>query len=285
MIWLISALIATLARTGTHVLNKDLLKNITPIILVTATSLFICLLYSPVFAFSMFQNSVISVYKFAYLGVLVSALFNSFAIIFLMQGLKSGDMSIAVPLRNLVPIFALVWGVFILGESVSFILIPATILVVVGAILLHVKKGFKLALKRKGSLSALAAALMYSFALIADKFALTYIEPIKYVFLVYIGMLICLLSFNVFKKELGKVKNFIKNKWKPIVLISALAAAGTFFTFTAISLVNVTIIAPVLRLEVLFSVIAGGFFFKEKNMWMKILGAALLFAGIILIII
>jgi uncharacterized membrane protein len=162
--------------------------------------------------------------------------------------------------------------------------ITATFLIVCGAMLLHIEKGFKLVLKKKASLFALSAALLYSFALIADKFVLNHIKPINYTFLVYLTTLVFLLLFNVIIKNLKNVQAILRNNWKPIVLVAVLANLGSFFTFTAISLTDVTKIAPVLRMEVLFSVVAGGLFFKEKNILFKILGSGLLIAGVLMII-
>jgi len=67
-------------------------------------------------------------------------------------------------------------------------------------------------------------------------------------------------------------------------MVGLITAVGSFFTFTAISLADVTVIVPVFRLEVLTSVIAGGVFFREKHMMVRIIGALLLIAGIILIL-
>jgi uncharacterized membrane protein len=284
MFWFFAAFIATLARTGTHVVNKRILQKARSVTLVTATTFFICLVYLPVFIYSVVKEPVITSYPLAFFGVAASALLNAVAIVMLMQGLKFGDMSIAVPLRNLVPLFALIWAVAFLHETVTPMVITATFLIVCGAMLLHIEKGFKLVLKKKASLFALSAALLYSFALIADKFVLNHIKPINYTFLVYLTTLVFLLLFNVIIKNLKNVQAILRNNWKPIVLVAVLANLGSFFTFTAISLTDVTKIAPVLRMEVLFSVVAGGLFFKEKNILFKILGSGLLIAGVLMII-
>lgn len=284
MFWFLSAFLATLARTGAHVVNKKILQNARSVTLVTATTFFICVIYLPIFLFYLVKDPVLTTYNLAYVGVAISAIFNAFALVLLLKGLKFGDMSIAVPLRNLVPLFALVWAAVFLHETVTPTLIFATILVILGAMLLHVKKGFKLVLRRKSSLFALTAALLYSLALIADKFALTYIKPLNYAFLTYLTTFIFLIIFNIAIKNMHNVSNLLKKNWKGIVLVAVFACLGSFFTFTAISLVDVTKIAPVLRMEVLFSVIAGGIFFKEENIFMKIIGAILLVAGILIIV-
>ncbi len=285
MFWFISAIAATLARTGTHVLNKRILKDVGPLTLSTVTTLFVCILYSPIFLLSVSVNPIITLNNMAYLGTLISGLFNTLAIVLLMRALKSGDVSIAVPLRNLVPLFAMFWAVIFLGEALSSIIVLATVMIIAGALILHTERGFHLMLKKKTSLFALSTAVLYSFAIIADKFATTYIEPVRYTFLIYLVMLVFLLVFNVLEKNLAHIMSFIKESWKPVIMIAMLALTGSFFTFTAISMVPVTLIAPILRLEVLFSVIAGGVFFREENMWFKLLGAVLLFLGVILIVV
>jgi drug/metabolite transporter (DMT)-like permease len=285
MFWLISAIVATLARTGTHILNKRMLKDVGPLTLTASTTLFICTIYSPVFFLSVSQNPVISTNNLAYIVALVSGLLNSLAIILLMKALKFGDMSIAVPLRNLVPLFAMIWAVIFLGEMLGWLLVLSTMMIVIGALLLHIDSGFQLRLRRRGSLFAVSTAIIYSFAIVADKFATTYIEPVKYTFLIYLVMLISLLMFSMLERKLSEISGFIRKSWRPVIVIAILASVGSFFTFTAISLVPVTIIAPIFRLEVLFSVIAGGLFFREKNMLVRLLGAGLLFIGMVLIMV
>lgn len=284
MFWFISALVATLARTGTYTLNKKILKDIGPLVLTTTTTLFVCIIYSPIFFASFMQNPVISLSVTGYYAAVASGFLNAFAALLLMKALKIGDMSIAVPLRSLVPLFAMFWAILFLGEAVTLLIAASTLMIIVGALLLHMKPGLKLNLKERGSLFALSTAVIYSFTITADKIATTYIEPAKYTFLIYLLMLVFLVIFTSMERKLGSIGGFMKESWRYVLLIAVLASVGSFFTFTAISLVPLSVIAPVLRLEVLFSVIAGGLFFREQNIKIRLLGAFLLFLGVVLIV-
>lgn len=284
MFWLIFAIIATLLRTGKYVVSKVALKDIDSLTLATITSLFTFILYSPVFFYSVSKNPLAVNNPTVYLAIILSGFFNSLAIYLVMESLKLGEISVAIPLRNLQPLFAVILGWLILKETLSLDLIPATILVVLGAILLHAKEGLNFKLKDKSSMLAIAAAFILSMALIADKYVTNYLKPLNYVYFIYGIMFLFLFTFSKFKGKTGKIKEFTKNRWKIITLFATLSAGGSFFTFTTISLVEVVKVAPVLRLEVLFSGIFGYFYFKEKNFALKLIGGILLLLGLILII-
>lgn len=284
MLWFFVAILATLLRTGKYVVNKKVLEDVDSLTLSAAASLFTFILYSPVFLFSVSMNPIAINNWMVYLGILASGFLNSLAIYLVMKSLKLGELSVSIPLRNLVPLFALVWGVLILGEPLSLILIPAVLLIVVGASLLHMKEGMNLSFDRKPSMFALGAALLYSFAIIADKYVTNYMRPRNYVFFIYGIMVAFLFLFSKLDNRLGDVTSFIKDSWKVVIVIGILGGAGSLLTFTAISMTLVSKVAPVLRAEVLFSALAGVLFFKERNILLKIIGASLLMVGLALVV-
>lgn len=284
MLWLLAAVLAMVFRTARNVLNKNVLQEVDSLSLATVVSLFAAIIYSPIFAFSVANNSLFLGNISAYGGILASAFFNSLGIYLLMQGLKTGDVSIVVSLRNIVPLFALVWGVMLLGETVSLVLIPATVLVVAGVILLHMKQGMDLSLKRKSSFYSISAAFIFSLAITADKYVVGFIKPLNYVLFLFIFRFLFLLIFLGLDNKLDQFRQLIASHWRPITVISALSAGSFFCILTALSLAKVTLVAPVLRVEVLFSALAGGYFFKEENLKLKLVGAGLLMLGLVLVV-
>jgi len=277
MIFLLAAITAVILRTVSHVFNKKIVRDIQPIYLVTTTAIITTIVLFPFFAYSVIDGTVTEE-PIGYLGVAGSALFNVLGALALMKGLKSGRLGVAVPMRNLVPLFTLFWGVIFLGETLTFILVPATFMVVFGTFLIN-RSSLRFS---KGAGYGLLSAFMYSIAVIIDKFTLGIIAPRFYVFLIPLVMSVLLMFYN--RNRLKRIWKAFVRRWRMFVMVGLITAVGSFFTFTAISLADVTVIVPVFRLEVLTSVIAGGVFFREKHMMVRIIGALLLIAGIILIL-
>jgi len=283
MLWFLSVLVAAIARTGEFALFKSALRKIDPLILATAATLFTVIIYSPIFALSYIQNPVISESDIVLFVIPLSGLVNSLGLVVVLKAFKTGDFSVAVPLRDLVPIFSFFWAVLILGETVTLSIVAATLLVVIGAILLHIKNR-RIDIRSRSSLYAIIAALLASFSIITDKVINTHIEPIKAALIVYGMMFVFLISFTVISGKFPDFKTTVLRKWRSVVPIPLFAIVGTLGVYTALSLANVTLVSPLIRIEVLFSVLAGGYFFKEKNMLFRLLGALFIFAGIFLII-
>ncbi len=285
MIWLLFVLIAVSFRTFWHILNKRILGNVDPIVLSTAVSLIVTIFYTPIFIALFIMNPVIATSSAAYPATVISGLLNALAIIILFTAIKFGDVSVVVPLRSLVPIFTMIWAIIFLNEIVTFQLLFATVLVVIGSVVLHLKGIVNKDVCNKASILALMTAFIYSFTLIADKIGTTYIDPLKYTYLIYSIMAASLLCYFLVKGKLGEITGFLKENWKDSLFLSFFMAAGSMFTFIAISMAPVTIVAPIFRIELILSVIAGGLFLKEKNIRMKLIGAFLIFIGIIIILV
>jgi drug/metabolite transporter (DMT)-like permease len=61
-------------------------------------------------------------------------------------------------------------------------------------------------------------------------------------------------------------------------------AATLAFQMVAIGLTNVAYVISIKRTSIAWSVLAGYFVFKEKNIKVRLLGAAVMIAGVVLII-
>lgn len=288
MLWFLYTILAMLFRTSTNLLNKNLLKDIDSLTLGAVASLFTTLVYGPIFLFSIARTPLAAVSSRVTGAILASGFFNSIGLYLLLRALKRGDVSVVIPLRNLGPVFTLVWGILLLGETISPLLIPATLLIVAGATLLHIDKGLKLNLSDEASLFALGAAFFFSLAIIADKYVTGFMQPIRYVFFIFLLRFVFLSLFMQIEHSFQQTKelasDLINNYWRPLFFIAFFSASGAFLLFTSLSLAKVTLVAPALRIEVLFSALAGGYFFKEKNMKLKLTGATMLVIGLILVV-
>lgn len=279
----IYAFIATIFRTLEYILSKNKIKKISPIILPFILSFLVILILLPFFLFKLFNQDIFILNNYVFFGIFLSSFFNVVAIIFLMKAFKIGDISISVPIRNLNPIFVFFIGIIVLGEKFSYNLLYATFFVVIGILLLHYDKLKGIYLLRKETLFASITAISYSFAMIADKWTLNYINFFEYTFFLYLMIFFLMFLINAYYKNFKKIFDlFLKNKLY-LLILSVIKTLGSVFTFLAISLNSVTKVILFLRLEVLLTIIFGGYYFKEKNIFYKIFGGILMLLGIIIV--
>ena len=209
--------------------------------------------------------------------------------------LKGGEFSVVVPLRNLVPLFSLVIGVLILKEKINLRIIGATFLVVAGVVFLHfngdIWSGTNVFQNvfSTASLLAILAAFFFTICAMADRYGTAKEYGRMNVLLYTTGtVLIMITGFGLavfFKGTTNEVMGIITTYWPTLLLVGSLGAFGTWATFKALSLGEMTKVTPLLRAQVLLSIIFGGAFFNEENLIYKTIGGILLTLGIILIVI
>ena len=68
-----------------------------------------------------------------------------------------------------------------------------------------------------------------------------------------------------------------------LIILGATIALAQYAAYTAFSLAPVGYAVSIFRLSTLFTVVAGGLFFKEKNLVSRFLGAAIMVGGAILL--
>lgn len=197
--------------------------------------------------------------------------------------IKKTEVSIKEPLSQSKIIWALLFGLLILGEAITARKIIGTVVLFIGmsALLFHPERKFG-RLTEPGVLWTLGLAILTAFAAIVDKFALGYFRPELYGFLVYLIPGIILTGF------LPKIKKDIKHLWKTkgkiAVTTILFSTASYYFTIKAYSLADITLIYPFLQTATIFAVIAGIIFLGEKDhKWQKIVAVIIAVAGAIII--
>ena len=217
----------------------------------------------------------------------ICALLNATAIILYIRSLKIGEMSIVIPLRNTTPLFVVLLSFIFLKEEHSAWLIAASFLIIIGAIIISHKrnKGFHESLrnitKDESIIYALIVALIAAFVFILTKYALFYIDSVIFLFFVTIFSLLFVLLYGLIgKKDYKKVIENIKSHTWIFIIAGIFNSIGTLFTYYALASNNASIVAPTLRMEIVFSVIAGLLFFKEKGALKKIIGSSVILTGI-----
>jgi drug/metabolite transporter (DMT)-like permease len=196
---------------------------------------------------------------------------------------KHTDLSLREPVSQSKILWTLILGVLILGESITTHVLLGTFLVFVGIVIaiFHPERKFG-DFHNIGIRITLASAFVSGCAAIIDKASLHYFNPNFYAFITYLVPGLILLCFA--RKRLPEIKHLLKTKLWIALMGTVFSSLGYYFTLKVYSALNITIAYPILQLGVIFTIIAGIWFLKEKeNMTLRILGTVITLAGVILL--
>lgn len=222
------------------------------------------------------------------------------AMLLYMKAIRDYSLSLTVPYLAFTPMFVIVTGWLVLGESISISGASGILLIVFGAWLLNIPEtgtgfspnansDFQIFIKRvldpfknifrnPGSRYMLIAAFIYSITASTSKAAMGYMGAQQFgaFYFACIGI-VALLLFG--RRSMVTIK---KNFW-PALAVAALMASMVFLHFKAIELVEAAYMVSVKRTSLLFGIIFGVMFFKEKHLGMHMLAAGMMLGGVFII--
>jgi drug/metabolite transporter (DMT)-like permease len=213
---------------------------------------------------------------------------DTFAFYLYMKAIRQSPLSLSVPFLSFTPVFMILTGFLILEEVPNIFGGLGIGCVVIGSYILHgaeVKHGYLAPLqaifKEPGSVLMLIVSLMYSLLAVLGKKAIQHSSPLFFGFF-YLGAidLVTLVFFPLF----GKIR------WVPLLRMSnkgmcvgLLLYVHVLLHVFAISMVQAVYMISVKRMSVLFSVVYGWLLFKESEISNRMLGALLMFLGVVCI--
>jgi drug/metabolite transporter (DMT)-like permease len=214
------------------------------------------------------------------------------AVYFLLLGsaYQRGDMSLVYPLaRGSAPLFVLMFASLFLGEQVRWTGMLGIVLVVAGIYTLHLKvlnlRGLLapfLSLKDRPSQIALLTGLTIGSYSVVDKVGVGYTGPISYIFLVFSVCSLVLVPYMWLVKSQA-----IRREWRDnrpsILAVGVMSLCGFLLVLFALTVSQVSYVAPVREISVVFGAVLGALVLREPFARVKIAGSVLIFVGIVLI--
>ncbi|MBC5793502.1 MAG: EamA family transporter [Nanohaloarchaea archaeon] len=290
MEWLLTALSSAFFFSILNVVTKKLTQDISGLaynFIFSLSALILLLPFSTYFGLNTNLTSSIV----PWLALVGSGIANTFGIIAYNNSIKQGEISEVIPLTKLTPIFTAVLGFSILGEEMTPLMVTGILAVTLGSYIVLLRKNKSLVgpLKRlftnRAALLASISSVIYAFASIMDRFGTQAIRPEVYVSGIFLVMSAC---FTVYlgttkREKLIEAKNAVREKPSSFFLVGLLAAGAYLSIFIAYSMAAASKVIPVLQLQVLASVAAGGYLFNEQNMLRKVVGSVILVVGVVLI--
>ena len=220
---------------------------------------------------------------------LATGIINSFVTIIYMRAISLGDISEVMPMLSFTPLFLLITSPIIVGEFPNVYGFAGVILVVLGSYLLNVdlrKRDFlapiKALLKNKGSRLMLLVSFVWSLTANFDKLSIQYSSVAQHIILIniFIFFTVGAIVLANGKFNSGQIKKGKKN----LLLVSAFTVGSFIFHMTALSMTLVAYVISMKRMSGMFSVFLGHFLLNEPHLRERLLGSAVMFIGVLLIV-
>ncbi|MEJ2616635.1 MAG: EamA family transporter [Ignavibacteriaceae bacterium] len=192
-------------------------------------------------------------------ALLVSGLINITSTILYHRALFKGDISVVIPLLSFTPLFLLFLSPLIVGEF------PDT-----------------WGLIEKGTRYMMIVAFIWAISANFDKRGLEASSIYQYVFFINLVVTLGTTIFVFSKRKISLPA--LKAEYKNLLAVGLLTSAVFFVHMTAITLTLVVYVVSIKRTGGMISVFLGYFIFKEKNIRQRFLGSAIMFAGVLLIV-
>lgn len=210
------------------------------------------------------------------------------SLVLYIKAIRLSPLSLTVPFLALSPVFIIFIAFVFLGEVPDAGGLAGILLITAGAYTLNAsasKQGLlgpvRAIFKEPGSVLMLFVALIYSVTSTLGKVAVQHSSPVFFGFFYPLALTIVLTVFLMAKGKLGGVFERPAT-FLPIGLCTAVMI-GTHFL--AISMTQVAYMIAVKRLSLVFSVVYGWAMFREEKIRERLLGSAMMLAGVVSILV
>lgn len=209
------------------------------------------------------------------------------AVILYTKALKASPLSLTLPFLSLTPVFLIIVPYLLLGESISLPGALGVLCIAAGGYILNIDKfkegilaPFAAIRKEKGALMMIAVAFLYSFTSALGKKGIEHSSAVFFGIVYYICLFVLFTPIAIFKSR-GKYK---KGAIRSAILPGMLDSFMNVSHMMAMGLTKVAYMISVKRLSLLIGVFYGYLFFKEHGIKERMLGAGLMLAGFVLIV-
>jgi len=213
------------------------------------------------------------------------------ALVWYIKALRISPLSLTLPFLAITPVFLIFTSYIIVGEKVSLWGSIGIIFLAFGSYTMNIhemRRGiiepFKAIQKEKGSVLMMGVALIYSITASLGKVAVENSSPLFFGITYYIVLTAFFAPFALWMGR-SDLKGFISEKrFIDLLLPGFFSAIMVASHMLAISLAKVAYVISVKRTSLIIGVIYGYLFFREKNIKERLLGAALMFIGFVIIV-
>lgn len=284
MLWFVLAIFTALAVAGRDISLKALFTTEKPLE-IAALELFWSL---PAFVIATLLTPVPVFAEDFWPTFLLSLPLEIVPYILYLYAIRLSPLTLTVPFLAFTPVFMILTGRLVLGETISLWGGLGIGAVTTGSYILHLEKGrkswwapFAGFFREKGSWLMFLVALLYSLGAVVGKKAMLLSSTLYYSFLfatVFNTLILCgLLTSGAVDRRI-----LLRKRKKGVWLAFLMLAAAILHAFAIMQTAAVYMIA-VKRSSILFGVLGGWLILKEENRGWRGLGSLCMFFGVLLI--
>jgi uncharacterized membrane protein len=252
-------------------------------------SLFALLLFAPLFFYFLYRVGINK--PAAYAWCAGSGFIHFLYWLFLTSAYKEGDLSHVYPIMRSSPALVLVIAILFLGEQVSFQGVSGILLVAAGVYIINMKRICaeellapirSIAHDRSTQFAFLTLISVAGYSVV-DKMAVEYIHPILFAFFHLLCGMCYYTPYIVFTKNAAKIKKEWHSGPGRIILSGVIGIVGYALILVAFTIERVSYIVSLRQISIVFAVLMGSHFLKEKHPGIRLTGALIIFVGGVLI--
>ena len=223
-----------------------------------------------------------------WLAVLVGGSLNILAFTLYVRALKLADLSLTVPLMMLTPLFLLATSPLIVQEWPTRADAVGVVLLVVGSYVLNIQASDTKArfwspllamVQNPGSRLMLCVAFIWSITSNFDKIGVVNSSPLCWAVTLFSVIAGGMLPFVLRR---GRGLTPLLGQWKLLGVTGGFNALAIAFQMLALTMAPVAQVIAVKRMSTLLSVVFGHFLFGERGMRSRLLGAAIMVSGVVI---
>ncbi len=288
--WFFFAVASAVIYSLRGILEKKIISSVNKFILGFAIRFYaLPFLFLPFF---FFPNKIIPIShlspEFWLAIIVICCITTPLETIFYYEALKEEEVSLVLPILSLAPVLTLIFGSIILQESPNLYGIIGILLILAGIYMLklnHAKEGlmqpFHHLKNTRGVRLMLVVVVSMGISSIFDKIGVTHSNAYYYALVNYIVVSITLFIIAYIKAR-SHLKEIILYK-KQFFTIGAVVAGYTILYLLALEGNFAAYAIAIRNASIIFTMIFGYLFFKEKDLQQKILAAIIIFLGLVAI--
>lgn len=284
MTWVLFALTTALALSTADALSKRALRSTDELVIVWVREGYAL----PPLALAFLFVPVPELDAAFWLTVAALVPLEIISLVLYIKAIRLSPLSLTVPFLALSPVFIMFIAFAFLGEVPDRSGITGILLITAGAYTLNAsasKHGvlgpLKAILKEPGSLLMLVVAVIYSVTSTLGKVAVQHSSPVFFGFFYPFTLTVVLTAYLGAKGKLPGVFS----RPATFIPIGLCTSAMVVTHFMAISMTQVAYMIAVKRMSLVFSVVYGWLLFKEEKIKERLLGSALMLAGVVMILV
>ena len=241
--------------------------------------------FSPVFLYFFFHVGITE--PVAYVWCFGSGFIHFIYWLFLTNSYKTGDLSHVYPIMRSSPALVLITAVIFLGEQVSIEGVCGILLVAVGVYIINMKRisghdllePIKSIANDRSTRFAFLTLLSVAAYSIVDKMAVNYIHPVLFTFVHLLCGMCFYTPYILLTKNGTLIKKELESGWGQITASGVIGIIGYMLILVTFTFERVSYIVGLRQISIVFAVLMGSHFLREKHQGIRLAGSLIIFAG------